>query len=207
MRLLVLGKSRPGLEFLGESVRVVRDVTAWKQSVLSQNETCQGVVDSPSTLGSHVSTSSVSKFERPGRPCILPIWLSKWITDTGPHFSCVERSADRVVVWSPPSVKILGVDDTDALAAGRPATTFVSSAPAIKCNGDKTTHPVRFVESRKGDFVVEPGQMSVATVDDGGPAGERIAVCNAVRSRASMEDPINYRCRCSIRAPCAGCQS
>ena len=39
----------------------------------------------------------------------LPIWLSKWMTLTGPHFSRVDRSADSVVVWSPPRVMIRGV--------------------------------------------------------------------------------------------------
>lgn len=38
-----------------------------------------------------------------------PMWLSKWITLTGPQRWYVERKADRVVVWSPPSVTIRGV--------------------------------------------------------------------------------------------------
>lgn len=36
------------------------------------------------------------------------MWLSKWMTDIGPKWRCVERNADRVVVWSPPSVRMRG---------------------------------------------------------------------------------------------------
>ena len=49
----------------------------------------------------------------------VPIWLSKWITDTGPHLSNVDRNAESVVVWSPPRVIIRGVLDRDEEAANR----------------------------------------------------------------------------------------
>lgn len=55
------------------------------------------------------------------------MWLSKCITDTGPHLWYVDRSADRVVAWSPPRVKIRGVLETLVLEASRPDTTLWQS--------------------------------------------------------------------------------
>lgn len=41
------------------------------------------------------------------------------MTETGPHFSYVDRSAERVVVWSPPRVIILGTEETSVVLAIR----------------------------------------------------------------------------------------
>jgi hypothetical protein len=51
------------------------------------------------------------------------MWLSKCITDTGPHLWYVERRADSVVAWSPPRVKIRGVLEILEFEASRPDIT------------------------------------------------------------------------------------
>jgi hypothetical protein len=54
-----------------------------------------------------------------------PMWLSKWITLIAPQCLCVERSAESVVVWSPPRVMILGTEYSVELV-GRPDTIFIA---------------------------------------------------------------------------------
>jgi hypothetical protein len=69
--------------------------------------------DIPNTSGSQVSRAYGRQLcvggSGRGGLVVSPIWLSKCITLTLPHRSYVDLNADRVVVWSPPSVMILGV--------------------------------------------------------------------------------------------------
>jgi hypothetical protein len=53
------------------------------------------------------------------------------MTDTLPHLAEVERNAERVVVWSPPSVTIRGVSDLDESAAGRAETLLCALSSVL----------------------------------------------------------------------------
>lgn len=52
------------------------------------------------------------------------MWLSKWITETGPHFSYVDLRAESVVVWSPPRVMMRGTGEVLLSFAGREEMTL-----------------------------------------------------------------------------------
>jgi hypothetical protein len=151
---------------------------------------------SPRTLGSQVSfrtqrqrmiTSSMA-----WRVGCVPMWLSKWITDTGPQLACVPLKADSVVVWSPPSAMILGTDDFAGFAAGRDeAVRWAWSNVLIAARLSRTVmgaspQSMTFAQSRRGS---RPS------------TSQRL---HALTFQASME---SNQCRRYSPMPCGGSRS
>ncbi len=87
-----------------------------------------------------------------------PIWASKWITDIIPHLWNAARSAGRVVVWSPPKVMIRGIKFLVVDFAARLATIWLLLVHGrqLALSGDWQPHPVRLLELRQGNWIVQP---------------------------------------------------
>lgn len=86
------------------------------------------------------------------------------MTDTAPNLLYVERSAERVVVWSPPRTTMRGMWPLAGVAAGCPEMIYKSGQRRIRGGGYLGVNLMGFVELLQCDCVVKRSHSHITTV-------------------------------------------